>query len=77
LVTDADFERASEGGAESGAQVAQKEAQQAYAPSRTDSPRTTKAPENPGLLRIGASDGECTRSPEMAGTGFEPATSTL
>ena len=37
-VTDADFERASQGGAESGAQAAQNAAQQAHAGNRSNSP---------------------------------------
>ena len=44
-VTDTDFERASRGGAKSGAQVAQKAAQQVHAASRTPSQKTTQTPE--------------------------------
>ena len=44
-VTDADFERAAKGGAESGARVAQNAAQQAHAGSRTDSQETKETPD--------------------------------
>ncbi len=77
MVTNDDFEKATECGAESGAQVAQNAAQQAHAASRTDSQETKQALAEQGLVRDRATGGEVMPNVEVAGTGFEPATSRL
>lgn len=76
-VTDADFEQATKGSAESSANVAQNRAQQPVAISRTDSQETKQAPAQQGLVRDRATGGEVMPEVEVAGTGFEPATSRL
>jgi hypothetical protein len=65
-VTDADFERASQSGAENGAQVAQNPAQHAHAGHRTHSQETTQAPDVP---RAYASCGNTVRDGAKTSSG--------
>ena len=74
IVTDADFERASQGGAESGAHVAQNAAQQAHAENRSDSQDSTRAHGNQGLMLTNASGCDVVPNLQAEGTGLEPAT---
>ena len=67
-VTDADFERASRGGAEV--------AQQADAGSRTDLQQSPKPLTNRGVLRLPAMVGGITPNHLAERTGFEPAAKT-
>ncbi|HEX4130875.1 MAG TPA: tyrosine-type recombinase/integrase [Pirellulales bacterium] len=62
-ITDADFERASNGGAESGARAVQKAVQQPAAESRKELPETTQAPAS-----AGACADSCDYPLELAGT---------
>ena len=70
-VTDENFERATqsapEGGAKSGAQVAQNAVQQAHAANRTDWQETTKAPDKQGLRRNRATPGGVVPEVESGG----------
>jgi integrase len=80
-VTDADFDRASRGGAESGAlcpkNAAQNRAQPMSADPRQPSQETQKALEGQGLRHAMADDGGVWPCVRVGGTGLEPATSTV
>ena len=77
-VTDTDFERASEGGAESGAlgheKVAQNPAQPTSANSRQPSQKTHKAPADQGLCLALADSGEAWQDSQAPRQGLEPWT---
>ena len=76
-VTDADFELARSHSVKCSALVAQNTAQHQHAPSCTEPQETQKAPVKPGLMPLGAAGCEAVQDNEVAGTGFEPATSRL
>ena len=76
-VTDADFEKAVQGGAESGALSAPEAAQDTSATSCKHLPENEKAPEKPGPLRSNTDNCNLVQFPKMAGAGFEPTTSRL
>jgi len=75
-VTDADFDRAAGGGAESGAlgheKAAQNQAQPTSAVSRQPSQETHKALVNQGLCTVLAKAGEPWQGRQVTPTGFEP-----
>jgi integrase len=71
-VTDADFDRASGGGAESGAQAAQKPAQQAHAGNRTKRTKTKQAPAKQGLVREVAGLCDLVQTCSVPPRGVEP-----
>ena len=75
-VTDADFDRAAAGGAQSGAlgveKAAQKQAQPTSANSGQPSQETHKARPKPGLCHASAKDGQAWQDRRVTPTGFEP-----
>ena len=71
-VTDADYERAAEGGAKSGAQAAQNAAQQVAGDSGTCWQETTQAPGNQGLVPQSSSIYNNVQKYIVTPTGFEP-----
>jgi integrase len=77
MTTEADFNRAIRGGTESGTLAAHKPAQQPSAGYCVASEETEKTPENKGLLRHLANGCFSSRTPQVAGMGFEPMTSRL
>ena len=80
-VTDADFERAAgvseKGGAKGGAQAAQKAAQQVHAGYRVESQTTQQVLTGRELMLDLAVCCNDLQPPQIAGAGFEPATSRL
>ncbi|MBX3442850.1 MAG: site-specific integrase [Planctomyces sp.] len=85
LTTDADFASAAglpsptarKSGAESGAQAVQKAVRPVSASECQSEPGNEKTPGNPGFRQPVASTGTDRQHQQMAGTGFEPATSRL
>jgi len=77
MTTDEHFERAVGGDAEYGAQVAQNPAQQAHAANCTKPQETKQALAEQGLMLNAAVSCDSSQPPQVAGTGFEPATSRL
>ena len=76
-VTDEDFQRASQGGAESGARVAQNAAQQRAAMRGNTSQQTRKAPEKQGSSRSLAGVCDIVQIPQVGPAGLEPAANRL
>ena len=74
-VTDADFDRASQGGAESGVQVAQNRAQHAHAGNRTDSQEMKQALAVQGLVLHGADSCDLVYTCPVPPRGVEPLSS--
>jgi integrase len=80
-VTDADYERASAGGAESGAQTGNNAAQNQAQPSSANfcrpSQETHKALVSQGLCHSQADGGDAWQCVQVGGKGLEPSTSTV
>ena len=76
-VTEADYDRAAGGDAESGAQVVQKLVQRAAAPIRMEGKKTTQAPGLQGLVPNLATVCETVQSYPVPLAGLEPATAGL
>lgn len=72
--TDADWERALESGAESGALVAQNPAQHTPAPRRKNSKEATEVSIGGGFTRDSAQGGESTQKQSVGRPGLEPGT---
>ena len=70
-VTDEDFRRASQGGAQSGARLAQNAAQHPHAGNRNEQQETKQAPAGQGLVRRNAATCQNMQVTQVAGTGFE------
>ena len=76
-VTDEDFRRVSQGGAESGALLAQNTSQQPHAEKRKEQQETKQAPAGQGLVRRNAATCQNMQVNQVAGTGFEQVQQTL
>ena len=74
LITDADFDRATQIAAESGAVALQKPVQQPHAPSRTKSHEKQQAPTEQGLVLTNATECDIVHKCLTEGKGFEPST---
>ena len=73
-ITDADFDRATQSAAESGAVALQKPVQQPHAPLRTELQETKQVPKNQGLMLPAATCCDAVQNDLAEGTGLEPAT---